>query len=105
MTAYEQVLRATEIVDEMIEFLRSNDETDFLPGLKEISRIGHSVDSKPDEAEDILTLQEQIYRSMQRGMGSFADIVIYDDDFDKRYLLNSQFENLKKNLVDSFATR
>ncbi|GAA3710230.1 hypothetical protein [Gordonia hankookensis] len=100
-----RVAAVTAVIDKMITLLQANDMTNFLPGLRALSRLGHDAETDPASASEVLKHQSGLYWRMHRGMRSFADIVIYDNDFETRRELNREFQGYKAEVEQPLVSR
>jgi hypothetical protein len=93
----DELERATALADQLVEIMRAEGRRNFLPGLKEIARIGREGGSDPDQA-----LQEmgRLFRGMRRSPGSFDDEYIDRSDFAERMRMNRELDAIKDRLTN-----
>lgn len=80
--------------DNIYEILVREKENNWIRGIKSIrDRLKEAKSSEADFNEICKEISTS-YRNMNSGAGSFADFMVWRDDFDERLRLNKEFETL-----------
>jgi hypothetical protein len=69
-------------------------EDNWIRGISSIRNRLNQVDPSGANIEEVVKDVGISYRHMNSGQGSFADFMVWRDDFDERQKLNQEFESL-----------
>ena len=84
----------TDIFEKIHEILLREKEDNWIRGINSIRDRLHKAKTSGSNIDEIYKDVGASYRYMNSGAGSFADFMVWRDDFDERLRLNQEFEVL-----------
>jgi hypothetical protein len=80
--------------DKIHDILVRENENNWIKGINSIRERLVSAEGSNGNIDEVYKEIGVSYRSMNSGAGSFADFLVWRDDFDERQRLNQEFEAL-----------
>jgi hypothetical protein len=93
MTTKDTVDELKYIFGEMLKVLENENESKWVRGIQSIRGRLELMEQSADKEQALKEIATS-YRNMNYGPGSFADFMIWRDDFEERTKLNEGFEKL-----------
>jgi len=84
----------SDTFDKIHEILVREKENNWIRGINSIRNRLSQTDPSDVDIEEVIKDVGASYRHMNSGQGSFADFMVWRDDFDERQKFNQEFESL-----------
>lgn len=88
------ILDLQSLFEEIHGLLIREKEDDWIRGVRSILNMLKDSGNENIDIDEVYKKVKTSYRSMNSGQGSFADFMIWRDDFDEREKINKKFSRL-----------